>query len=481
MSFSSFYIQTDNFSGRGRRKSSSLSGLDQLEHSVVAEEEERESCSSEEEEGGEREGEGEEREEEEGGEREGEGEEREEEEGGGGGGGGEGDGEGGGEWKVKKKPGDVGESEREGGKAKPKKKLFESEDDEPPPPYSRTDPQEKKSKRGPGENVPPAEPPRPQSSGASVKVDQGDSVEARKSDHRENISPVQLSRISSPPRGLSLSELTRVTPEDQKRWRQSRESLEREKSLESLTEIHSRSSLPRDRFGGSLEMHVSHHVRDVSSAGLSVQQTADELSPPLDSSSQQRSSASEVDQSQVESYSDTTLVGSQSDTGVGSLPDGSEDRGEPKRKSKHPQLWLQPVGNRKKTRRSPKRSESPKHRVSDGTACSDRGSEGAKTSSLAVVYTHVSMHNVHVDVYVVGVMLLCKPSVSPSMYLQCVYTCSVFHWAMVHPIQSQVTNTSSQDSIQDGLSPDMSDYDHSSELDNDPREIHIAKTSNFGE
>ena len=43
--------------------------------------------------------------------------------------------------------------------------------------------------------------------------------------------------------------------------------------------------------------------------------------------------------------------------------------------------------------------------------------------------------------------------------------------------QSQVTNTSSQDSIQDGLSPDMSDYDHSSELDNDPREIHIPKTS----
>ena len=54
---------------------------------------------------------------------------------------------------------------------------------------------------------------------------------------------------------------------------------------------------------------------------------------------------------------------------------------------------------------------------------------------------------------------------------------------MVHPIQSQVTTTSSQDSIPDGgLSPDMSDYDHSSELDNDPREIHIAKTSsNFGE
>ena len=49
-------------------------------------------------------------------------------------------------------------------------------------------------------------------------------------------------------------------------------------------------------------------------------------------------------------------------------------------------------------------------------------------------------------------------------------------------VQSQVTNTSSQDSIQDGLSPDMSDYDHSSELDNDPREIHIPKaSSNFGE
>ena len=44
-------------------------------------------------------------------------------------------------------------------------------------------------------------------------------------------------------------------------------------------------------------------------------------------------------------------------------------------------------------------------------------------------------------------------------------------------LQSQVTNTSSQDSIQEGLSPDMSDHDHSNEIDNDPREIHIPKTS----
>ena len=40
-----------------------------------------------------------------------------------------------------------------------------------------------------------------------------------------------------------------------------------------------------------------------------------------------------------------------------------------------------------------------------------------------------------------------------------------------------MTNTSSQDSIQEGLSPDMSDHDHSNEIDNDPREIHIPKTS----
>ena len=67
------------------------------------------------------------------------------------------------------------------------------------------------------------------------------------------------------------------------------------------------------------------------------------------------------------------------------------------------------------------------------------------------------------------------------MYI-CIYIECVYDWAMVHPVQSQVTNTSSQDSIQDGLSPDMSDYDHSSELDNDPREIHVPKTSsNFGE
>ena len=305
----------------------------------------------------------------------------------------------GGEGKVKRRREDGQQGgEGEGKKGKPKKKLLESEDDEPPPPYSKTDPQEKKSsERESRENVPQAEPPQPPATGADVKEVLEDSAkEARRSDRRGSLSPHQLSRISSPSRGLSLSELTRVTPEDQERWRRSRESLEREKSLESLTEIRGRSSLPRDRFGGSLEIHASHHVREWSGAGLAIQRTGSGPSPGPGSSSPLHS-ASEIgvnDHSQVESCSDTTLVGSQSqsqsDTGIGSLPDGGggDYVGEGGKVKGRPQLRLEPVDNRKKARRSPKGGRSPKSRDQGKSPRSDVAKD--KTSNLTVSYTHVS-------------------------------------------------------------------------------------------
>lgn len=279
----------------------------------------------------------------------------------------EGDGRGGGDLKVKKKSSKGEESEKEGGKLK-LKKLPESEDDEPPPPYSKTDPREKKSK-GSGENVPPSDPPRPPSSGANVKTETGSS------DRRESISPLQLSRISSPPRGLSLSELTRVTPEDQERWRQSRENLEREKSLESLTEIHGPDSpIPDSSIDG--------HVREWS---LSGQLARDGPATPVESSSSQRS-VTGYDPSQMESYSDTTLIGSQSDTGVSSHHSGAEDKREIEKKSHRSHLRLEPVGNKKKTRRSPKSSHSPKHPQTPEALSQEK----SKSANLAVGYTHVS-------------------------------------------------------------------------------------------
>lgn len=76
------------------------------------------------------------------------------------------------------------------------------------------------------------------------------------------------------------------------------------------------------------------------------------------------------------------------------------------------------------------------------------------------------------------IKIICRVHCKGYMYICTFSVLMIGQWS----VQSQVTNTSSQDSIQDGLSPDMSDYDHSSELDNDPREIHIPKTSsNFGE
>ena len=384
-------------SGQSRRRSSSLSGLEDLEYLTVERGDDREgqSSSSSEESDIEEEVEEEEEDEVEGGtggtgegeHGDGDREEGERE---------EGEREEGGEGKVKRRREDGQQGgEEEGKKGKPKKKLLESEDDEPPPPYSKTDPQEKKSsERGSRENVPQAEPPQPPATGADVKEVLEDSAkEARRSDRRGSLSPHQLSRISSPPRGLSLSELTRVTPEDQERWRRSRESLEREKSLESLTEIRSRSSLPRDRFGGSLEIHVSHHVREWSGARLAIQRTGSGPSPRPGSSSPLHS-ASEIgvnDHSQVESCSDTTLVGSQSqsqsDTGIGSLPDGGvgDYAGEGGKVKGRPQLRLEPVDDRKKARRSPKGGRSPKTRKSPR---SDVAKD--KTSNLTVSYAHVS-------------------------------------------------------------------------------------------
>ena len=359
-SFWCHYDVVNTFQARyvGPQRSSSLSGSDDLEHATAESEErvQRGNRSS---------GEGE-------GEREG--------------GGGE-EGEDGG-WKMKKHE-DAGEGEGEGKKKLP---ALESEDDEPPPPYSRTDPQEKKSKQG------TVEPPRPPSTGANVKVELYNSETARKGDRQGSLSPLQLSRISSPPRGLSLSELTRVTPEDQERWRQSRESLERERSLESLTEISDRSSLPRNRFGGSLEIHVSHHVRELSRTGPLVQLQAPQQTendkgrgqPP--SSPPQRSPVvSEVaagyDHPQVESNSDTTLVGSQSqsDTGAVSLQDGGEEEGE---KTTGQRLRLQPVGDRRKGRKSPKGARPLKQHAASGPAQSKE--TAAKASTLAVSYSHVS-------------------------------------------------------------------------------------------
>ena len=302
----------------------------------------------------------------------------------------DGKGEGSDKWKMKtlEKTGEIAKEK----KSEKTKKLpaLESEDDEPPPPYSRTDPQDDKIKQGASEP--------PHSPRATISPE----VPGNKSDRRESISPLQLSRISSPSRGLSLSELTRVTPEDQERWRQSRESLERERSLESLTEITNRTSLPtRDRFGGSLEIHASHHVREWSQSGLSPTQTqppkkvVDErrTEPAMSAGQKDSPSVSEVgggsEHSQMESNSDTTLVGSQSqsDTGVSPVTDEKEVE---KRTNQQPQLRLEPVANKKKARRSPRGSRSPKQRGSEAHPQTGKNTD-TKTSTLAVTYSHVSL------------------------------------------------------------------------------------------
>ena len=216
-------------------------------------------------------------------------------------------------------------------------------------------------------------------------------------DRRGSLSPVELSRISSPSPGMSLAEMTRVTPEDQERWRQSRESLEKGKSRESLTEIVGRGTLPpRDRFGGSLEIRSSHHhAREGSRAELSSPKAQGggegrvKLLLPTETSPQRPRKESDSgggqDHSQVESSSDTTLVGSQSqsDTGMG-----------PQQEEGELQLQLHLVSSSsKKSRRSPRGKKSPKHGGKKSQQLSGKNSTDTSITSttLAVGYTHVSL------------------------------------------------------------------------------------------
>ena len=96
-----------------------------------------------------------------------------------------------------------------------KKTALESEDDEPPPPYTKIDPQEAKFDKVGG-----AEPQEPPEQAAVEKklAPEGASPTA------SNSSTVSTSRITSP-RGRTLSDLTRITPEDEARLLGSRENI----------------------------------------------------------------------------------------------------------------------------------------------------------------------------------------------------------------------------------------------------------------
>ena len=116
-------------------------------------------------------------------------------------------------------PGDVqerGEVGREGEEEDSahwkKKKALDSEDDEPPPPYTKIDPQEAKFDK--------AEPQEPPERTAVEKklAPEGASPTASSS------SAVSPYRITSP-RGRTLSDLTRITPEDEARLLGSRENI----------------------------------------------------------------------------------------------------------------------------------------------------------------------------------------------------------------------------------------------------------------
>ena len=212
-----------------------------------------------------------------------------------------------------------------------------------------------------------------------------------------------------------------MTPEDQERWRQSKESLEKERSLESLTQIspaHGTIS-QRDRFGGSLEIRPAHsHAREGSRVGVvspgepreegrvRSQLPAVEVAQQM---KQEREEESRVHDHQVESSSDTTLVGSQSqsDTGMGPLPEEGV--------SGQPKLSLQPVGG-KKSRRSPRGKKSKNGGKKNDTASSKKKDAAAKTSSgggktssntLAVTYTHVGHTTVALSVSVSACVSVC--------------------------------------------------------------------------
>ena len=192
--------------------------------------------------------------------------------------------------------------------------------------------------------------------------------------------------------------MTRVTPEDQERWRQSRESLERQRSLESLTDISSprRGTLPpKEGFDGPLEIHPpSHsHAREGSRVGVSSpmeppREGRVKSQLPLETSPQtkpHREDNGVRGYSQVESSSDTTLVGSQSqsDAGMGMLPEeGVSDQLKVK---------LQPAGG-KKSRRSP-RGKKSKNSGKKSEVVSKKAAAESKSGSntLSVSHTHVSV------------------------------------------------------------------------------------------
>ena len=107
-----------------------------------------------------------------------------------------------------------GEEEEDASHLKKKKSSDSDDDDEPPPPYSKTDPQEDKFEggEGGGETSPrsPAEPEQlPRTSEARKLV-----TESSSTSDSDSRSAASLSRVSSPIRGKTLSDLTRITPED---------------------------------------------------------------------------------------------------------------------------------------------------------------------------------------------------------------------------------------------------------------------------
>ena len=112
-----------------------------------------------------------------------------------------------------------GEEEEDASHLKKKKSSESDDDDEPPPPYSKTDPQEDKFEEGrggrgegEGETSPqsPAEPEEQSRTSAARKL----ATESSSTSDSDSRSAASLSRVSSPIRGKTLSDLTRITPED---------------------------------------------------------------------------------------------------------------------------------------------------------------------------------------------------------------------------------------------------------------------------
>lgn len=152
-------------------------------------------------------------------------------------------------------PGEEGEDEAH----LKKKKPSDSDDDEPPPPYSKNDPQEEKeddnspnaapssSSVGDGEsgapeatnhhqpkldsdqNVPAGSQTEPENTPSIQPEPALMNLESRPTEGRQDEtanqtssipSPASMSRISSPEKGRTLSDLTRITPEDELRLSQ---------------------------------------------------------------------------------------------------------------------------------------------------------------------------------------------------------------------------------------------------------------------